>query len=109
MGSCTGLRKGGKNLSHGFQPVCISPGQLLFALVLSRIQNLTLREETACIRKALHCPPASLRGKASLPRLGITDNWLLEHICKSLLCAPILCPRSSQTTLEGPVTLELQD
>lgn len=54
---------------------------------------------------ALPWPSCLLRGNASLPRLGITDNWLLGHSRECLSCAPALSPRSSQTTLEGSVTL----
>lgn len=102
-------RKGGKNCSHEFWSVWISQGWLSFAVMFSCIQNLTSLESPRRRLLALGmlyiAPPASLKGKASLLRLGITDNWLLGHTCKSLLCAPTLPFGPPEPLWKGPSLL----
>lgn len=105
-------RQGGKKHSHGFQTVWISLGQLLFAIMFSLYKNLTALESPERRLLALGMlyitPPASLRGKASLLRLGITDNWLLSMPARPS-CVPQPCPLGPPKPLwKGPLLLSFK-
>lgn len=90
-----------------------SLGRLLFAGMLSCAQSLAPLGSPGRRLPALGvlpaAPPASLSGRASPLRVGITDSWLRGHTRRPRLCAPVVFPWWPQFTLEWSVTLELQD
>lgn len=88
-------RKGGKNHSRGFQPIWISPGQLLFAVTLFWTQNLAATwkslEESACIGMLYLDPPAFWEAKL-LPRDWVSQITGSLGIAMSASRAPQPCP-----------------